>query len=463
MERKRIEALWGSRNERHPWIKVLKATNPVVVRTLFKLAVDAYHDSKNLTLAAWSWPGRSLAAMHAEQQYNEYCHEETKTFTSFKPSPAEIHYRDPIHYAEMLDIIGKVEREYLAKDLKDCICLAIQMDGSVDSKQQDKKYIFVRFNLPKNPLCIETRFVAAREASDRGAKGLFGALLKALEDLGIEKGDLEDKLVGLTTDGESANTGRESGLWSRVEKYVGHPTINFWCACHRSDLAMEDIMKSVPELKIWQSNLVGLATYYRASGLRTKELKSAKPSMKVFPAHHEVRFSQHLVQLCDATLFNLDGCFEHWKKITDSSHSGSGEYERKEINSAKGFLKTWKLSGLQTWLTAFMVDICSIFWYIEKEAQKPDIIIPDIIRYRDIALRKLGLLAERPYPGNSCFIFCTLILYKNPYKVFRVLFKYSKTKFFLTVYLRLLSGLKQIENMFSDKNDVLQRNRKSFL
>ena len=98
-------------------------------------------------------------------------------------------------------------------------------------------------------------------------------------------------------------------------------------------------MKSVPELKIWQSNIVALATYYRASGLRTKELKSAKPSMKVFPAHHEVRFAQHLVQLCDA-LFNLDGCFEHWKKITDSSHSGSGEYERKEINSAKGFLKT---------------------------------------------------------------------------------------------------------------------------
>ena len=84
---------------------------------------------------------------------------------------------------------------------------------------------------------------------------------------------------------------------------------------------MEDILNSVPELKIWQSNIVALATYYRASRLRTKELKSAKPSMKVFPTLHEVRFAQHLVQLCDATLFNLDGCFEHWKKITDSSHS----------------------------------------------------------------------------------------------------------------------------------------------
>ena len=33
------------------------------------------------------------------------------------------------------------------------------MDGSVDSKQQDKKYIFVRLNLPKNPLCIETNLL----------------------------------------------------------------------------------------------------------------------------------------------------------------------------------------------------------------------------------------------------------------------------------------------------------------
>ena len=76
----------------------------------------------------------------------------------------------------------------------------------------------------------------------------------------------------VSSDGESANTGRVSGLWSRVEEYVGHPTLNIWCACHRSDLAMEDLlMQSVPELKVWNANVISVVNYYRASGLRTKE------------------------------------------------------------------------------------------------------------------------------------------------------------------------------------------------
>ena len=44
-----------------------------------------------------------------------------------------------------------------------------------------------------------------------------------------------------------------------------------------------------------------------------------------------------------------------------------------------------------------MVDTCCIFRYIEKEAQKPDIIIPDILKYRDIALQKLDIMKTKPY------------------------------------------------------------------
>jgi len=46
------------------------------------------------------------------------------------------------------------------------------------------------------------------------------------------------------------------------------------------------------------------------------------------------------------------------------------------------------------WLTALMADICSVFRYVEKETQKDEIIIPDILRYRDIALEKLKLIAN---------------------------------------------------------------------
>lgn len=187
-----------------------------------------------------------------------------------------------------------------------------------------------------------------------------------------------------------------SGLWARMEQYVEHPAINYWCACHRSDLAMEDVMQAVLELKLWNSQLMGLLTYYHTSGLHTKELGMICPKMRAFPAHHEVRFA-HLIQICEAVLYNLDGCQEHWKKISEAPH---GEHDKREISHAKGFSMVWEASSLQTWLTAFMVDMCSLFRYIEKESQKPEIIIKDILRYRDITLQKLELLEERPYPGE---------------------------------------------------------------
>ena len=174
-----------------------------------------------------------------------------------------------------------------------------------------------------------------------------------------------------------------------MEEYVGHPTLNIWCACDRLDLAMEDLMQSVPELKLWHTNLISVATYYRTSALRTKELRVIDPNAKSFPAHHEVRFAQHLIQLCKAVLGNLEACTMHWEKIEKAP---AGEYEKIEKSKAKGFLNVWEYSRVQVWLTALMIDVCAVFRYIEKETQKPHIIVPDILRYRDIALEKLNLL-----------------------------------------------------------------------
>ena len=42
------------------------------------------------------------------------------------------HYRDPVTYAEMRDIIGQHEMEKTAQLLKDCLCYSVQVDGSSD-------------------------------------------------------------------------------------------------------------------------------------------------------------------------------------------------------------------------------------------------------------------------------------------------------------------------------------------
>ena len=60
-----------------------------------------------------------------------------------------------------------------------------------------------------------------------------------------------------------------------------------------------------------------------------------------------------------------------------------------------------------------MVDICSIFMYVEKECQKEYIILPDILRYRDVALQKLELLKAKPYPGNYDIISLIILCYNK--------------------------------------------------
>ena len=93
-----------------------------------------------------------------------------------------------------------------------------------------------------------------RESTQRGAEGLFIVILCSLS--GISEDIIETKFAGITTDGLS-------GLWARLEQYVGHETFNVWCTCHCSDLAMKDIFHCVLELEHWQSNLSSLATFYR--------------------------------------------------------------------------------------------------------------------------------------------------------------------------------------------------------
>ena len=195
--------MWNAKDKRHPFINlVTKSISPTVLKTLTEVTLEVYNDSKSLTLAAWSWPARSLANLHAQQQFNALIDSDNmQSFTPFKPCGDELHYRNPTHYADMLEIIGDSETKRLKEELQNCICFAAQIDGSVDARQQDKKFIFVRFNAPEDPLSIKTRFASADESTKRGAEGLCSAMTNSFDEIGLYKEDLQSKFVGMSTDG----------------------------------------------------------------------------------------------------------------------------------------------------------------------------------------------------------------------------------------------------------------------
>ena len=167
---------------------------------------------------------------------------------------------------------------------------------------------------------------------------------------------------------ESANIGRNSGLWPGQEKLAGRKLLNFWCSCHSSDLTMEDIEADVPELEHWKSNLLSIPEYYHKSAVRTKELEKLVPSMKAYPSYPNVRFSQHLINVSIAVLNNVDGTLQHWTNI--ESDTSTDNYTKKEKATAKDFLNQWKVDGLQTYLASLMSDVCSVFQILQKQLQK---------------------------------------------------------------------------------------------
>ena len=129
----------------------------------------------------------------------------------------------------------------------------MQTDGSCDRQMLDHKFVSGR--MANSDGSVTSVFVVVHSPENNGAPGLLEAANRAL-DL---TGDKDTKLVavGVTTDGKSANTGRQGGLWRLLADQVQRGLATFWCAAHRSDLVNESVVSTLPELGIWKYNLLG--------------------------------------------------------------------------------------------------------------------------------------------------------------------------------------------------------------
>ena len=206
-----------------------------------------------------------------------------------------------------------------------------------------------------------------------------------------------EKLVGVTTDGENANTGKNGGLWKLLRYPVGRDIFTAWCICHRSDLALESVQAEVLELSIWMTNVLSFVSFFRTSPRRTKLLHQENGKCLKFPKHFEVRFAEHTLNLLNAVLYNLEAAEKMFQKMI----SGTVISERNERSMVQGLLSKWKADSQQLWLTVVMYDLCAIFQRIQKIFERSDLILPDIITARGAAIRNLIIMKEMPVPGGK--------------------------------------------------------------
>ena len=136
---------------------------------------------------------------------------------------------------------------------------------------------------------------------------------------------------------------------------LGSFFLTMWCVAHRINIAMDSIIASLPEMKIWFSNLKSLCTYFQKYSKRKKLLHEKLPDAKEFAAYFEVRFAEHLSQVINTVLHNLESCMEVWKCIQEGS-----DRLKRDQDEARGFLTVWNQNGLQVFLTAIIGDVCRI-------------------------------------------------------------------------------------------------------
>jgi len=144
-------------------------------------------------------------------------------------------------------------------------------------------------------------YLGESHSQKRGAEGLLDSVVSNMQKLGMTE-VCKRKLTGIIMDGESANTGKNGGLWVKLKAYVERDILCVWCVAHRSDLAFSDLEASVSEVKQWRINVKAVASFYRGSAVTTDELQriadESGNQFYGFREHFEVRFVEHLLNLC---------------------------------------------------------------------------------------------------------------------------------------------------------------------
>ena len=248
----------------------------------------------------------------------------------------------------------------MINEMSECDAFGIQIDGSSDRQQLGIKFITGR--IMKDAKC-KTRFLAAVEPKEKGAKGLLDRGVRKpadltshsvqFKDVADEDGFIEtttpptdlshpvfQKMMSLSTDGESANTGRHSGLWKLVEQHLDRYIFCMWCVCHRSDLVFHDMVSSVPELKRWYSQVKQTVKFFHVSAKRTPvSVKKHSKTFLTFVNPPDVRFAEYIFAMCKSVISNMDGMMKIWEEIY------FGKEDRYDKAQATGFMKMWDSSG----------------------------------------------------------------------------------------------------------------------
>ena len=166
--------------------------------------------------------------------------------------------------------------------------MSVTSDGATDASIIEQEIVFVRYSSKGEPVA---KFAGLRQPVSPDVTSLFQAIMEALEDVGLNKEELEKKLVGFGCDGASAMGGKKGGVSAYLTR-LQPSCITVHCFAHRLELAFKDAVK---ENRLYDNCIVLLmGLYYFYQSLKQSFLSLKQSSL--MPARvGGTRWAGHMV------------------------------------------------------------------------------------------------------------------------------------------------------------------------
>ena len=252
-------------------------------------------------------------------------------------------------------------------------------------------------------------FLGAEEPKERGALGVYNAILRACSATLGENIEDENALLNqskkvfrrassVVTDGASVNTGEKNGLWALVDRdfnlplgdELRTPMFKIWCAAHRLQLVWKAVANSIKEVSHLIPQLLSISTFFLASSIRTHELTDAANAegccVLSLPRVFDVRWTEFTSSLMEVVLRSWRALVVFFKKSNE-----------KEAAGYLSFLT--KKSSLD--LLTFLADLLTVFSRYQRQLQSDSVTLINMDRCTSNVKAKVLGLKETALPGGQ--------------------------------------------------------------
>lgn len=187
-------------------------------------------------------------------------------------------YRTRDSAVESIKCIADAEFKKVSTAVTKANFVCIISDGSTDSSIKEQEMYFIRTCVAG---VISVQFTGVYAAERANAENIVKGLEHVVQNnIGLPWSEVSQKIVALSCDGASVNTGIKSGVGALLRK-LQPSIITMHCMAHRLELSLKDSIKKVPLYQKTVGTLLkGLFYFYHNISLNNSMLRRTFTALK---------------------------------------------------------------------------------------------------------------------------------------------------------------------------------------